>query len=139
MKTKLDKFLEERGQKQIQVLAEVCYLCEFLFGECSGRRCPTWNQVFEELNKEYKEKPVLTNDEKMILKALSAKGYNFIVRSATNNIIIYESKPDKCFFGWSANNGMDRIGSISAFNHLFQFVKWTDDEPWNIKELLGYE
>lgn len=29
----------------------------------------------------------------------------------------------------------DEIG-LTAFNHLFKFVKWEDEEPYNIQELL---
>ena len=35
------------------------------------------------------------------------------------------------------NNGLMR--TFEFFNHLFQFIKWEDEEPYNIEDLLKGE
>lgn len=36
----------------------------------------------------------------------------------------------------SSSNIANWYRSFSLFDHLFQFIKWEDEEPYNIQELL---
>lgn len=76
----------------------------------------------------------LSEDEKAILKSID-KQYGWIARQRDGNLFLYEDKPIKIEnFGNWINKKNTRL--FSPFNHLFQFIKWEDDEPCNIDDLL---
>ena len=83
---------------------------------------------------ERKEKPKLTEDEKAILRNLP-KDYKWIARDKCGTICAFIDKPHKTGLGWSGNF----FGALVLFEHLFQFIKWEDDEPYLIEELLEVE
>lgn len=78
-------------------------------------------------------KPHLTKDEKSILRNLPKK-YKYITRDSYGRIWIHENRPCKYPLVW------DTVGNdgyiLEIYNHLFQFIKWEDEEPYNIEELL---
>lgn len=82
---------------------------------------------------EYKEPIKLTRLEFEILKLLENEGYKYIVRSQINNIIAYNSVPQKLSNSWELIGGYK---TFSLFNVLFQFIKWEDEEPKSIKDVL---
>lgn len=82
---------------------------------------------------ERKEKPKLTEDEKAILRNIDKK-YKYIARDDSDNLFIHNTKPKKDGWEWSSDNGVYR--SLVMFNHLFQFIKWEDEEPYLISDLL---
>lgn len=84
----------------------------------------------EELLWERKEKPKLTEYERTILENLDRE-YEWIVRGVNGSIWIYKCKPDKDEFGWNGRD-LEKL----PFNNLFQFIKWEDDEPYLISDLL---
>ena len=78
----------------------------------------------------HREEIFITPDEKAILRNI--KGFNYIVRTIDGNLYIYKIKPIKeadayCGGCWH---------EFKMFNHLFQMVQWSDDEPWKIEDLL---
>ena len=79
---------------------------------------------------ERKEKPQLTGAEKEILRNLP-KEYKWIARDKNGSIFLYIDKPVKRNF-WFDDFGTIRL----PFDHLFQFIKWEDEEPYSIEELL---
>lgn len=83
------------------------------------------------LLKEYKEPIKLTQDEYIILKNID-NVYQWIARDKNNRIWLYEEKPFKDDDEWSAMES----SYFDVFNHLFKFVKFEDEEPYNIQELL---
>lgn len=85
----------------------------------------------EVLLAEHKEKIKLTKNEKAILESVD-KDYKWIARDGNNNLYIYKSRAIKVDDWW---NG-DRMTMFFGFNHLFQFIKFEDNEPTNIQELL---
>ena len=87
----------------------------------------------KELLWERKEKPKLTEDEKAILRNLP-KHYEWIARDIDGHLYIYASKPKKGLTIW-VDAGLPMV----SFDHLFQFIKWEDDKPYSIKELLKGE
>ena len=87
----------------------------------------------KELLWERKEKPQpkLTEDEKVILRNVP-KHYEWIVRDGNDHLYIYASKPKKGITMW-----VDTGSPMVSFDHLFRFIKWEDEEPYSIKDLLG--
>ena len=87
----------------------------------------------KELLWERKEKPKPTKDEKVILKNIPKK-YKYIARDRSGLIFLYSKKPSKCDYSWIGYNDI-----AFPYYHLFRFIKWEDDEPYSIKELLKGE
>lgn len=80
---------------------------------------------------EYKEPIKLTHDEYIILKNIDEQ-YQWIARDKNNRIWLYEEKPFKDDDEWIAMES----SYFDAFNHLFKFINFEDEEPINIQELL---
>ena len=87
----------------------------------------------EELLWERKEKPKLTEDEKVILRNLP-KEYKWIVRDHIGSLWIFENKPNNNIFGWFYSTA-----SSLPFPNLFKFIKYEDKEPYSIEKLLKGE
>lgn len=86
-----------------------------------------------ELLEEYKEPIKLTRFEYEYLKVAKENGYNFITRDKDNRLFLYKNKPFKSLDEWIvASKDCCRI-----LDSLFKFVKWEDEEPYNIDELLN--
>ena len=77
--------------------------------------------------------PKITEDEKVILRNLPEK-YKWIARDKNGLIFLYAKKPSKCEYSWGGCKYM-----LLPLEHLFQFIKWEDDEPYSIEELLKGE
>ena len=89
-----------------------------------------------------KEKSLLTENEKVILRNIPKK-WKWIARDKDNNgLFVFENKPTKidvCWGGcWVANNPGESRG-LNLYKHLFKFIKWKDEEPYYIPDLLGGE
>ena len=87
----------------------------------------------KELLWERKEKPKLNEDEKAILRNLP-KEYKWIARDLSGMVYIFIERPEKGQAIWYGC-GQPMI----PFYHLFQFIKWEDEEPYLIEKLLGKE
>ena len=89
------------------------------------------------LQSKYKEPIKLSEAERVILENID-KEYKWIARDKDNSLWLYGDIPIKKSTCWSNENS--EIGEEFAFyNHLFQFITWQDDEPYNIEELLKGE
>ena len=77
--------------------------------------------------------PKLTEDEKVILRNIPKK-YKWIARDSSGMVYIFIEKPEKGQAIWYGF-GQPMI----PFYHLFQFIKWEDEEPYSIEELLEGE
>lgn len=91
-----------------------------------------------ELNEVWKrEEPTMaiTEDEKTILRNLPAN-YEWIARDEDSRLYIYQDKPEKCENAWM---GKLDPRSLEVLSHLFLMVKWEDDKPWKIEDLLKLE
>lgn len=89
----------------------------------------------QEIEIEVEKKEVkLTEDEKVILRNLPEK-YKYIARDKINDdLYLFESKPFKQENIWFGQNSF--VKKIDIYNHLFQFIKWEDKEPYLIEDLL---
>lgn len=86
-----------------------------------------------ELNEVWKrEESTITEDEKVILRNLPGK-YEWIARDESGVLYIYHDKPKKNSFAWAVGFGSR---CLNLFDHLFKMVKWEDEEPWKIEDLL---
>lgn len=81
---------------------------------------------------ERKRKANLTEDEKTILKNID-KSWAYIARNKSGELCIATDDMYKNNYYWDTDGIMD---DLCLFNHLFQFIKWEDDEPYDIDDLL---
>lgn len=89
-------------------------------------------ELLEEYKEEYKEPVKLTKFEYEYLKFAKENEYNFIARDKNNNLYLYSNKP------WKAENDWDyEDRTTPVFAELFKFVKWENEEPYNIDEILA--
>ena len=80
-----------------------------------------------------KPKPLLTEDEKTILRNVP-KHYEWIARDLSGLVYIFIERPEKGQAIWYGC-GQPMI----PFYHLFNFIKWEDDESYSIEDLLKGE
>jgi hypothetical protein len=81
------------------------------------------------------KKPILTEDEKVILRNIPKK-YKYIARDECGELYAYENKPKKEGYRWIIVGSDWVLNNLNMFQHLFQFIKWEDEESYNIEELL---
>ena len=77
--------------------------------------------------------PKLTEDEKAILRNVPLY-YKWIARDGNGVVCLYPDKPHKSKTIWDS-----KYGALFPFHHLFQLIKWEDEEPYLIEDLLGKE
>lgn len=94
-------------------------------------------KLFEWLEEEYKEPIKLSDDEKAILRSIP-KEFKWICRDeGDKGLYVYTEKPSRdniCKLWYVKEPEYGR--PLELFKHLFQFIKWEDEEPYNIEELL---
>lgn len=122
-------FSISKDRHTIEKCLGVCDNCIF----CNiGEHCS--NVKVKWLLSEYKEPVKLTRFEQDVLKHLIEKTqYRFIVREKSDNIYIYKRKPKKGIGAWDSSTGML---DLNVFINLFPFIKWEDEEPTSIKDVL---
>ena len=84
------------------------------------------------------KKKQFTDDELCILRNIDKK-YKWIARDIKNEddeefecgLLIYENKPYKHHLRgeWYKQYDYENIGSLNAYSHLFQSIKYEDEEP----------
>ena len=80
---------------------------------------------------EHKEPIKISDAERVILENTDEKR-KWIARNELGSLQVFTNKPTKSYKMWTDKEGYDFLG---PFNHLFQFIKWKDAEPYNIEEL----
>lgn len=73
-----------------------------------------------------------TEDEKVILRNLP-KECKWIARDADNELGVFTDKPKKCEIDW--NEGYAE-GYIYLFKHIFQSIKWEDEEACEFRKFI---
>lgn len=132
-------FSISKDRHTIEKCLGVCDNC--IFCNCNiGEHCS--NVKVKWLLSEYKEPVKLTRFEYDILKyLLNDTGYRYIVRDKYYHegdifyLYIFKNRPREDSGGWHSNDPYDR-SQFYAFNNLFKFIKWEDDEPTSIKDVL---
>lgn len=80
-------------------------------------------------------KVTLTQAERTILENLP-KEYEWIARDEDNTITVFIGKPTFNNDIWENTKIGEKYSELHCYNHLFKFIKWEDNKPYNIKELL---
>ena len=93
------------------------------------------NYTCQKLLWERPKKPVLTDDEKVILRNID-KEFKYIARDEDGDLNVYIEKPEKSIAKIIASYWRGTCKFFSYYNHLFQFIKWEDKEPYLIEDLL---
>lgn len=86
---------------------------------------------------EYKEPVELTKLEYSILAyILKNTECRYITRNKSRFLCVHSYKPvkDTKYGHWTAV--CDKVKSCEVFNNLFPFIKWEDEEPTSIKDVL---
>lgn len=100
---------------------------------CSSFTCSECLRLsLMELLEEYKEPIKLTQFEYEYLKFAKAVEYNFIARDEDGRLFLYSIEPWKGEFAWKY-----RDSSIRIFTKMFNFVRWQDEEPYSIDNILA--
>ena len=81
------------------------------------------------------ELPKLSTTDRVILENLD-KQYKWIARDKSEQLFAYYRKPNKYTTHWRV---VEVIVTGLGFPNLFKFVKWEDEQPYNIEELLKGE
>lgn len=89
-------------------------------------------ELLEEYKEEYKEPVKLTKFEYEYLKVAKENEYNFIARDNDGCVFLYRNRPWKDELSWDYSGKF-----MIVFEELFKFVKWADEEPCNIDEILS--
>ena len=112
--------------------------------ECGlGEICETFVNPSTDLSKEFIEwcnkkyeapKPKLTRFEKEVLDCAVNHGYKWIARDSVDNMLsVHKDEPVK-FGGFWVNS--EKENAFDLFKDKFQFIQWSDSEPYHIPTLL---
>lgn len=101
---------------------------------CSNSTCSECLKIsLLKLLEEYKEPIKLTKFEYEHLIVAKRERFNFIARDGDGRSFLYKNKPLKSSDEWIvASKDCCRI-----LDSLFKFVKWEDQYPWDIDEILS--
>ena len=123
--------------KPVNCMTATCNSCELPTNACFKDR---YRWMFSE----YKERHKLTKQERKFCELFEGKDV-WVARDKSGNLYLYDKKPYKecneCNEIWFANirgNTMDGI-VFKLAEIKFYFIKWEDEEPWSIEELLKLE
>ena len=128
MEIKEGEMFKSKDGTKVEVLS--VHEVGILYRECEKHRFVNGCSK-DNFPKIYKPLPLITQDERVILRNI--KGYTWLARDEGGRMVMYGAKPFKFTNRW-----LEMSHHMSNFNysHLFDFIKWTDDEPWNIYDLL---
>lgn len=84
------------------------------------------------LLEEYKEPIKLSKFEYEYLKVAKENEYNFIARDNDGCVFLYRNRPWKDELSWDYSGKF-----MIVFEELFKFVKWANEEPYLIDEILA--
>ena len=82
----------------------------------------------------WERKPELSEVERVVLENL-CRDSNYITRDENGELWLFENRPIKKDCSWDLLNGFSK--NFNLCNHLFEIVKWEDEEPTLIADLLG--
>ena len=123
-----DKFMAN-GPRVHEMISDTKYL-DGLYAHAFDVKCLLGVEI-----KIIPPKPILTEDEKVILRNLP-KEYKWITRDCDGrDLCLHINKPERYSIHWSSKDGYNYL---IPFNNLFNFIKW-EDEPYSIEELLKNE
>lgn len=140
------KFVEEnhdslfgidKNSEPISCAVSRCNNCQFGFKKnnyIEGYSCSAAKMKW--LLSEYKEPPIkLTGLEYLLLKLFYKKDFRYLTRGAGGYLYMHKGKnpPQKESGMWFNRNPYI---TFDVINDLFPFIKWEDEEPRAIKDIL---
>lgn len=81
-----------------------------------------------------REEPTITSIERVLLENVEKK-YKYIARDHDLALFIFGESPTKENMMWLRKPD-SYVASFTVYGHLFPMVKWEDEEPWKIEDLL---
>lgn len=115
-----------------------CYLAEIATNQegCEqSENCSTCLKNSLLVLMEEDQEPIkLTVFESELLKYVKKNGCKFLARDMDGEICYFKNRPTKKTIIWSAETGRDFRFFL---DELFTFVKWKDEEPYIIEEILN--
>lgn len=67
--------------------------------------------------------------------------FKWIARDQDNRLCVYENKPHKektnGYVYWKRSDIKSDIDFLDPFENLFKFIKWEDEEPTSIEDVLN--
>ena len=81
----------------------------------------------------WERKPELSEVERIILENLY-RDFNYITRDESGELWLFENRPIKKDYSWDLLNGFGE--NFNLYKHFFKMVKWEDNEPTLISDLL---
>lgn len=145
MKIKLrDMTIEQYNSWNILNCNGECENCIFHYTDCYTSSSGSWikhkdlySDKFLDQEIEVKEKPKLTEEEKIILKNFdNIENYKYIARDKSGDLYIYKNKPSKKTSTWDILDYSIFCHNLFPFSNLFNFIKWGNEEPYLISDLL---
>lgn len=106
------------------------------YKHCGKQLCGA-SSTFKWLCEEYKEPIKVSKLEYDILTyILKNTECKYITRNKSRSLCVHSYKPvkDTQYGKWTAV--CDKVKSCEVFNNLFPFIKWEDEEPTSILEVL---
>lgn len=82
-----------------------------------------------------REEPTITSIERVLLENVEKK-YKYIARDHDSELYLFGGKPTKETLEWDTKKD-SHFADFSIYSHLFSMVKWEDEEPWLIEDLLN--
>ena len=80
---------------------------------------------------------MLTKNEKKFLDIINPK-YKYVTKDINNMLCLSVEMPIRTRNDWTGVNDCAYI-SENCFNGLFRFIKWDDEEPWQLDDLKKLE
>ena len=79
----------------------------------------------------------LSDHERSLLGALPCE-FKYIARDKSGDLFVFDDRPVKYveYSEWVITGRFSNSGELKVFNHLFQFIKWEDEEPYYIPDLF---
>lgn len=103
--------------------------------ECLFNSANCENDTREWAESEYIEKPVISKRDRAFLEYIDRK-FDYLARSFNENLYLFVVEPRKDKATWTSGY----LNAVLDFCDIdFPMVKWSDSEPWLIKDLKKLE
>lgn len=109
-----------------------CNECDWYVLDCDAL-------LKEWANSEYVKRPKITPKEKQLLELVET---GWIARDYDSSLWWFRNKPIKNDYGkcWEYDcDGFIGLYILSTFGVNFEFITWSDEEPWSVEDLLKLE
>ena len=110
-------FIKERYDEELRQLDRILDIMRVY-------RYPVWKR----------EDLTITSAEKVLLENID-KIFKYIARNHGSTLFLFEKKPIKEKWMWVRTTD-SYTSSFTIYSHLFPMVKWEDEDPWLIEDLL---